>query len=101
MAVPTAPPDMRLYDLRHSFGAEIYRLTGDLATVARFLGHAPGSTVTARYALGANAHVDRAAVDAFNAARAADHVHATGDKLPAKAARPDKARRVKRFRKVS
>jgi integrase len=80
--VPSAPQTMRLYDLRHSFGAELYRRTGDLATVARFLGHAPGSTVTARYALGANAQVDRAAADAFDAARAAeqDSTLAGGDR---------------------
>lgn len=97
--VPTAPPEMRLYDLRHSFGAEIYRRTGDLATVARFLGHAPGSAVTARYALGANAHVDRAAAEAFDAARAAEQVSV--DQASANAARVTKVRRVKRLRKVS
>jgi hypothetical protein len=71
---------MRLYDLRHSFGAELYRRTGDLATVARFLGHAPGSTVTARYALGANAHVDRAAAAAFDTARAAEQQQRPAEK---------------------
>lgn len=89
---------IRLYDLRHSFGAELYRRTGDLATVGRFLGHVAGSTVTARYALGANAHVDRAAADAFDAARAAEQP------IPAdkpKAARRRKARRLKSLRKVS
>jgi integrase len=50
-----------LYALRHSFGAELYRQTRDLATVGRFLGHAEGSPMTARYAMGANADVDRAA----------------------------------------
>lgn len=49
------------YDLRHSFGTLMYRLTRDLATVGRFLGHAPGSPLTARYALGANRDVDQAA----------------------------------------
>jgi integrase len=63
-------PRVRLYDLRHSFGREIYRLTRDLATVARFLGHAEGSTVTARYAEGANLTVDQAAAKAFSVARA-------------------------------
>lgn len=97
-SVPTAPPAMRLYDLRHSFGAELYRRTGDLATVARFLGHAPGSTVTARYALGANAQVDRAAADAFNTARTAEQT-AAPNAVP-DAARSPKRRSVKRFQKV-
>jgi len=49
-----------LYDLRHSFGTMLYRVTKDLATVSRFLLH---STVaaTARYAAGAMQDVDRAA----------------------------------------
>ncbi len=77
-------PRVRLYDLRHSFGRELYRLTRDLATVARFLGHAPGSTITARYADGANASVDAAAAQAFSAARRAELPH----KLPATKKRP-------------
>lgn len=59
---------VHLYDLRHSFGMELYRVTRDLATVARFLGHAPGSPITARYAQGANQAVDTAAAAAFSAA---------------------------------
>jgi hypothetical protein len=31
---------VRLYDLRHSFGTMLYRVTKDLATVSRFLMHA-------------------------------------------------------------
>ena len=34
---------LHLYDLRHSFGAQLYRVTGDLATVQRFLIHASPS----------------------------------------------------------
>ena len=90
-------PRVRLYDLRHSFGRELYRLRGDLATVARFLGHAPGSTVTARYAEGANAAVDAAAATAFDAARATERRALLPKKLPAA-----KKRRVrKRLRKAS
>jgi integrase len=59
---------IRLYDLRHSLGAQIYRSTRDLATVGRLLGHAPGSIVTSRYAMGAHAEVDRAAMAAVTAA---------------------------------
>lgn len=96
-----ADPRIRLYDLRHSFGAELYRRTGDLATVARFLGHADGSTVTARYALGANAQVDQAAVQAFNAARSAEQERAALPKRAPKRARARKRRLTKRLRKAS
>lgn len=53
-------PPIRLYDLRHSFGALLYRTTKDLPTVSRFLLHA-SLTSTARYAAGAVGDVDRAA----------------------------------------
>lgn len=56
---------LTLYDLRHSFGAQMYRATRDLKTVGRFLLHAEGSTQTARYAKAADADVDAAAVAAF------------------------------------
>lgn len=80
-----------LYDLRHSFLSQIYRVTRDLATVGRLGLHAPGSRVPARYAMGANAEVDAAAVAAFSAAL-------TRRKLPAKAARTGKARKRKHLR---
>lgn len=51
---------IRLYDLRHSFGAMLYRTTKDLPTVARFLLH-KNLTSTARYAYAAVGDVDRAA----------------------------------------
>lgn len=51
---------IRLYDLRHSFGALLYRTTKDLPTVGRFLLH-KSLTSTARYAAGAIGEVDRAA----------------------------------------
>lgn len=56
---------LTIYDLRHSFGAEMYRLTKDRATVARLMLHAENSTQTARYSKAADAEVDRAAVTAF------------------------------------
>lgn len=87
-----ADPRARLYDLRHSFGMELYRVTRDLATVARFLGHAPGSNVTARYAQGANAAVDAAAVAAFNAARVAERKQ----KKPGRRSQPQLQRAEKR-----
>ncbi len=55
-------PPIRLYDLRHSFGALLYKTTRDLPTVARFLLHA-SLTSTARYAMGAVDDVDRRAVE--------------------------------------
>lgn len=71
---------IRLYDLRHSMGRDVYRKTGDLATVGRLLGHVEGSVVTAQYALGAHAEVDQAAVATVSAARAAT-LHPTDSKL--------------------
>jgi integrase len=83
-----------LYDLRHSFLSQVYRVTRDLATVGRLGLHAPGSNVPARYAQGANAEVDAAAVAAFSAAL-------KGRKLPAKRARTDKTRKRKQLREAS
>jgi len=58
---------VRLYDLRHSFLTEVYRVTRDLATVARMGMHAPGSPMTARYTQGVHDEVDRAAARALDA----------------------------------
>ncbi len=96
------PATVHLYDLRHSFGMEMYRVRGDLATVARFLGHAPGSVVTARYAQGANAAVDAAAAAAFSASLAEQRrlslkvapVQESANTLPAQAARGRKLRKI-------
>jgi integrase len=57
---------LRLYDLRHSFLAQMYRATRDIETVGRLGLHVPGSKMTARYAMGANRDVDAAAVQAFS-----------------------------------
>jgi integrase len=65
------PKTVHLYDLRHSFLTQAYRVTRDLATVGRLGLHAEGSVVTERYARGANADVDAAAVAAFSQALAA------------------------------
>lgn len=56
------PEGLRPYDLRHAFGAALYRATRDLATVARLMGHS-SPVVTARYTSAATAEVDRAAVE--------------------------------------
>jgi integrase len=60
------PKAVHLYDLRHSFLTELYRVKQDLATVARFGLHAEGSRVTARYAKGANQTVDAEAAKALS-----------------------------------
>jgi integrase len=84
-----------LYDLRHSFLTQLYKTTRDLATVGRFGLHAEGSSVTARYAQGANRDVDIAAAAAMNADLARSQQEALKAvpvqnryrKLPAKVAR--------------
>jgi len=59
-------PHIRLKDLRHSFGTKVYQDTGgDLNTVARMLGHAPGSPMTIRYSLGAVPEVLRTQMQKF------------------------------------
>lgn len=62
------PKTVHLYDLRHSFLSQVYRVTRDLATVGRLGLHAEGSPITARYAKGANQAVDVAAAAAFSVA---------------------------------
>jgi integrase len=46
------PPRCRPYDLRHSFGSEMYRQTGDIRAVSELLQHAT-LEMTKRYTLGA------------------------------------------------
>jgi len=87
---------VHLYSMRHSVGADVYRETKDLATVGRLLGHTLGSRVTAQYARGANADVDRAALTALSAARAAEVPQQT---TAPPALRPARTRRD--LRKVS
>ena len=89
---------IRLYDERHSLGADLYRVKGDLATVGRLLGHAEGSIVTHRYAMGANQDVDRAALAAVAAARAGQ---VSPHSLSTKPVRASKQRKDKRLRRVS
>jgi hypothetical protein len=94
------PTTVHLYDVRHSYLTQVYRVTHDLATVGRLGLHAPGSPITARYALGANDEVDRAAVEAFTARLAeqrrgvlkvAAPVQRSAKQLPAKVARTRKS----------
>jgi integrase len=60
-------PDVRPYDLRHSLGTEIYRLTGDLKAVKEYLGHASLKT-SERYMHAAVAEGVARAAAAFNQA---------------------------------
>lgn len=63
-AIRALVPSAKLYDLRHSFATALYRATKDLDTVARFLQHST-TALTARYAAGATADVDRSAARAL------------------------------------
>jgi integrase len=92
------PSTVHLYDLRHSFGMELYRVTRDLATVSRFLGHAPGSVITARYAQGADTAVDVAAAAAFSQALATQRQLAL---KPVQDSRKQSPAKVTRGRKAS
>lgn len=58
------PPDLKPYDLRHSFATEVYRQTKDLETVAELLDHST-TRMTKRYALGAVSDVLKAAARQF------------------------------------
>ena len=94
--VDGAETAIHLYAGRHSVGADLYRVTRDLATVGRMLGHAPGSRATAQYAQGANADVDRAAAAALSAARS---VPPAAKRSPVQLPASTKGRRVKQLRR--
>lgn len=64
---------LSLYDLRHSFLTMLYRVTGDLATVARFGLHA-NVAMAQRYAMAANQDVDRRAAERLGQALSANPV---------------------------
>jgi hypothetical protein len=78
-----APKNVRPYDLRHAYGSEAFRTTGDLQTVAYYLGHADPHRSTRRYSRAALSAVAEAGRDklaaAFQARRETDHAagHAT------------------------
>lgn len=90
-------PAIRLYDLRHSFGALLYRTTKDLPTVARFLLHKSLAS-TARYAMAAVGDVDRAAAASVGQLLRTTFSPKNGTKLhrAAPKARAGKTRRAKR-----
>lgn len=100
------PKTVHLYDLRHSFLTQVYRVTRDLATVGRLGLHAEGSPIPARYAKGANQAVDRAATAAFSTALAEQRrvagqgpepVQDPSKQLPGKVARRRKSSRHRRW----
>ena len=62
------PSGVRPYDLRHSYGTAMYRLTGDEHAVQQLLGHAK-IEMTHRYTLGGVDARLRAAVAAFDGAK--------------------------------
>ena len=64
------PPHCRPYDLRHSFGDELYRRTGDIRAVGELLQHASLDT-TKRYTARAVSDRVAAAIAAMSAAVAA------------------------------
>lgn len=55
------PKTLRPYDVRHTVGTLLYKATGDLATVARLLGHASTKTA-ARYSVEAHEAIDSASM---------------------------------------
>jgi integrase len=62
-------PMPRVYDLRHSFATETYRLTGDAKATAQLLMHSENSHMMDRYTIGGVQPRVLVAVDAFNVAR--------------------------------
>jgi integrase len=64
------PPHCRPYDLRHSFGTEAYRITGDLRAVAELLQHADLET-TKQYTGGAVSERVSSAIDKMTDAHTA------------------------------
>jgi integrase len=62
---------LRPYDLRHSFGTEVYRHSRDHRATAELLLHAPGSKITERYTLAAVSETAERAIAAVQAARPA------------------------------
>lgn len=61
------PADVRVYDLRHSFGTQIYRSTGDVHITKALLGHS-SFAMTERYTLAAVPARQTQAIAAFEAA---------------------------------
>lgn len=61
------PADVRAYDLRHSFGTELYRATGDVRITKELLGHS-SLTMTERYTLAAIPERQTLAISAFDLA---------------------------------
>lgn len=82
------PPRCKPYDLRHSFGSEMYRRTGDIRAVSELLQHAT-LEMTKRYTVGA---VSERVTDAIGKAAA---TYTSVPALPAPAAKSRRLRLVK------
>lgn len=103
------PKSVHLYDARHTFLSQVYRVTRDRSTVERLGLHAKGSVCSARYTKAADEAVDAAAVEAFNAALETQRqltlkaapVQESAKKLPAKVTSGRKSSKHRRLRAVS
>jgi hypothetical protein len=104
------PKSIHLYDARHTFLSQVYRVTRDRSTVERLGIHAKGSVCSVRYTQAAEQEVDAAAVAAFSAAlatqrqqllKAAPAVPKPAAKLLKKVTRTRKSNRRRRLRAVS
>ena len=89
---------VRLYDLRHSYGTDLYRHLRDIATVGRLMGHVEGSAMTAQYARGAHEEVDRAALKALSEMRQAQLAAAPPRPIPAQKRRHSLPARLPKVR---
>jgi integrase len=78
-------PNIRIKDLRHSFGTLTFEKTRDLDTVRDVLTHAPGSPMARRYALGAVPSVLRSRMSKVTAGMRRNPPTAKPGRVPTKA----------------
>ncbi len=104
------PKSVHMYDGRHTFLSQVYRITRDRSTVERLGIHAEGSVCSVRYTKAANQEVDLAAAAAFSAAlatqrqaalKAAAPVQNPAEKLAPKVSKRRKSSDHRRLRAVS
>jgi len=94
-ALEGLPPHCRPYDLRHSFGDEAYRLTGDIRATGELLQHASLDT-TKRYTARAVSDRVAAAITAMSAGLAAAPTFPTAGAAPVPPAAPARPRLVRK-----
>lgn len=100
------PKSVHMYDARHTFLSQVYRVTKDLATVGRLGMHSARSLMPARYAKAANQEVNVAAVAAVEAALVAQRQaqlkaapgHPAGVSLPRRLTKARKSFKPRRLR---